>query len=71
MSADIAAKYAALKERLGEFDSVVVAFSGGIDSSLVAFVAAEMLQDRALAVTSGSRSLKRSDLSLTLELAER
>jgi uncharacterized protein len=32
-------------------------------------VAAEVLGDRALAVTSGSRSLKRSDLALTGELA--
>jgi len=68
---DIAAKYAALKAHLQQFESAVVAFSGGIDSSLVAYVAAEVLADRALAVTSGSRSLKRSDLSLTLELAAR
>lgn len=71
MAEDIAAKYAALKAHLQQFESAVVAFSGGIDSSLVAYVAAEVLADRALAVTSGSRSLKRSDLSLTLELAAR
>lgn len=71
MRTEIADKYQALKAQLSGFDSVVVAFSGGIDSSLVAYVAAEVLKDRALAVTSGSRSLKRSDLGLTLELAER
>jgi len=68
---EIAGKYAALKAQLARYESVIVAFSGGIDSSLVAYVAAEVLQDRALAVTSGSKSLKRSDLSLTLELATR
>ncbi|SVA08196.1 uncharacterized protein METZ01_LOCUS61050 [marine metagenome] len=50
---------------------VVVAFSGGIDSSLVAHVAATELGENALIATSGSASLKRSDLSLTKHLADR
>jgi uncharacterized protein len=49
----------------------VVAFSGGIDSSLVAHVAASELGENALIATSGSASLKRSDLSLTQHLADR
>lgn len=69
--ADALAGYAALKARIGALDGVVVAFSGGIDSSLVAYVAAEVLGARALAVTSGSQSLKRSDLQLARELAGR
>ncbi len=69
MQAATAAKYEALKAYIGQFDSVIVAFSGGIDSSLVAYVAAETLADKALAVTSGSSSLKRSDLSLAKDLA--
>ncbi|MYH13945.1 MAG: ATP-dependent sacrificial sulfur transferase LarE [Gammaproteobacteria bacterium] len=51
-------------------DSALVAYSGGVDSSLVAFLAAEVLGAKALAVTSGSASLKRSDLSLAKRLAE-
>lgn len=67
----LAAKYEALKARIGACGRVVVAFSGGVDSSLVARVAAEVLGDAALAVTSGSQSLKRSDLALAGELAAR
>lgn len=64
-------KYAALKAFIGGFDSAVVAYSGGVDSSLVAFVTAQTLGSRSLAVTSGSKSLKRDDLALSRELAER
>lgn len=65
------AKYERLKAAIGAHGQVIVAFSGGVDSSLVAYVAAETLGTRALAVTSGSKSLKRSDLALTGELAGR
>ncbi len=64
-------KHAALKSFIGGFDSAVVAYSGGVDSSLVAFVTAEVLGSRSLAVTSGSKSLKRDDLALSGELAQR
>ena len=71
MDAELANKYATLKSNIEDFGRVIVAFSGGVDSSLVAYVAAETLGDDALAVTSGSKSLKRSDLALAGELAEK
>ena len=70
MESDVAQKYAALKDNLAQYDSVIVAFSGGIDSSLVAYVAGEVLGKSALAVTSASASLKRTDLALAEKLAD-
>ena len=64
-------KYEALRAFIGGFDSAVVAYSGGVDSSLVAYVTAKVLGPRSLAVTSGSKSLKRDDLALSKELAGR
>jgi pyridinium-3,5-biscarboxylic acid mononucleotide sulfurtransferase len=43
-----------LEERIAALDTCVVAFSGGVDSSLVAALAARALGDRALAVTAVS-----------------
>ncbi len=47
-------KYRLLVERLAAMDGVVVAFSGGVDSSLLLCAAVEALGDRALAVTGRS-----------------
>jgi uncharacterized protein len=51
-----------LRRRVAELDRVVVAFSGGADSALVAYVAHEVLGDRALAVTAVSPSLAPAEL---------
>ena len=71
MNPQTQAQHDALRSFIGGFESAVVAYSGGVDSSLVAFVTAQTLGAKALAVTSGSASLKRSDLALSAELAER
>lgn len=68
MDAQLQRKSDALLACLRDMDSVIVALSGGIDSSLVAYAAHRALGERALAVTSGSESLKREDLELTRKL---
>ncbi len=68
---DLQDKYERLRTAIRVHERVIVAFSGGVDSSLVAYVAGETLGSAALAVTSGSASLKRSDLALATRLAER
>lgn len=51
-----------LKHIFAEMDRALIAYSGGIDSTLVAKVAYEALGDRALAVTAESASLLPEDL---------
>jgi uncharacterized protein len=68
MDKTLTAKLDRLRDEIAHYESAIVALSGGIDSSLVAFVAGQILGDRALAVTSGSASLKRRDLELTRKL---
>ena len=46
-----------LRERIKSFGFVCIAYSGGVDSSLVAAIAQEQLGDKALAVTGVSPSL--------------
>ena len=48
---------AALRGQLATWDQVVVAYSGGVDSALVAALAVEALQERALAITGVSPAL--------------
>ena len=64
-------KYSALRQWLGTLGSAITAYSGGVDSTLVAVLAHQALADRALAVTSGSESLKRDELDLAESLARR
>jgi uncharacterized protein len=58
-----------LESRIASLDSVVVAYSGGVDSSLVAALAARALGARALAVTAVSPALATGELDGAREVA--
>ena len=70
MTPKLSQKYQHLQNIIASYETVIVAFSGGIDSSLVAYVAGQVLGTKALAVTSGSASLKRTDLALSKRLSD-
>lgn len=60
-----------LKEILADLGSVVVAYSGGVDSAYLAVVAHEVLGERALSVTAVSPSLAEREREEAVELAQR
>jgi uncharacterized protein len=55
-------RLAELEARVAELGSAVVAFSGGVDSSVVAAIARRALGDRALAVTAVSPAVAQGEL---------
>ena len=62
-------KLEALRRSIGQVESCAVAFSGGVDSTLVLQIAHEVLGERAIAVTALSESLPSGELEEARRLA--
>jgi uncharacterized protein len=69
--ADIQPFYSRLRSLLQSYRSLVIAYSGGVDSALLAFVAKDALKDRMIAVLAISPSLAEREEAHALEFLEK
>ncbi|WP_434521039.1 ATP-dependent sacrificial sulfur transferase LarE [Halorubrum sp. AS12] len=70
LAPETAEKAAGARDALGERDGVLVAFSGGVDSAVVAALAADALGDDAVACTARSETLPAAELDDATRVAE-
>ena len=71
LSPDLQSKYDTLRGIIASLGGCVIGFSGGVDSTLLFAVAAEVLGERALAVTATSETYPERELNEAQELAAR
>ena len=64
-------KAEALRDVLASLGSVIVAYSGGVDSAYLAYAASRALGDRAIAITADSPSYPEHHRRLAIDIAER
>src|SRR4030042_5014858 len=63
-------KYEQIKKMLHEMQTVIVAYSGGIDSTLLLKIAHDVLDERAIGITAVSASMPRSELDEARDIAK-
>ena len=68
---DLQQKFERLREILQEMGGVLIAYSGGVDSSLLVDVAGEVLGERVLAVTARGPLFHEFEIERATEMAER
>lgn len=66
---DCSYKLTDLKRKISEKENLLVAYSGGVDSSLLAKIARDVLGDKSLCVILDSETLARSELRYAEDLA--
>jgi uncharacterized protein len=67
----VSEKYQQLRALLGSYGSCLVAYSGGVDSVFLAYVARDVLGERSLAAIADSPSLPRREFEDAMEFGER
>jgi uncharacterized protein len=63
-------KYEKLRELIASYQSCIVAYSGGVDSVFLAWVARDVLGDKAVAIIADSPSLPRRELEEALAIGK-